>query len=115
MLNKEQILQAKDARTERVEIPEWGGYVFVRMMSARQRDQFEAEQVSDPYKDIRARLAVHTVCDEQGEMLFTMADVEALSQKSAAALDRIFAAAVKLNRISKEDIDELEKNSTAAR
>lgn len=115
MLNKEQILQAKDAKTERVEIPEWGGYVFVRMMSARQRDQFEAEQVSDPYKDIRARLAVHTVCDEHGEMLFSMQDVEALSQKSAAALDRIFAAAVKLNRISKEDIDELEKNSTAAR
>lgn len=115
MLNKDQILQAKDAKTEKVEVPEWGGFVYVRMMTARQRDQFEAEQISDPYKDVRARLAVHTVCDEQGEMLFQKQDVDALGQKSAAALDRIFSAAVKLNRITKEDVDELEKNSNAAR
>lgn len=107
---RDQILAADDLKVIAVDVPEWGCTVHVRTMSGGERDAFEERQQRDPFKDIRARLAVLTVCDEEGNLLFTDADIPALTKKSAAALDRIFAAATKLNKFSKEDLDELQKN-----
>ena len=45
--------------------------------------------------------------DEEGKPLFTESDIAALSAKSSRALDRIFAIAVKLSGISKQDLDDL--------
>lgn len=112
-LSRAQILGAFDLPTRRVEVPEWGGHVFVRMLTAGERDEFEAAQQSggNPHKDLRARLAAATVCDESGELLFTAQDVPALTAKAGRALDRIFAAAAKHNGITAADIEELRKNS----
>jgi hypothetical protein len=110
-LTKARILEAQDLPLKEVPVPEWGGKVFVRMMTAGQRDAFEAEQTTNPHRDLRARLAVATVCDEAGELLFTAEDVPTLTKKSARALDRIFAAAARHNGITQADVDELRKNS----
>jgi hypothetical protein len=107
MLTKDQILSSDDLPRELVKVPEWGGEVYVRTMSGADRDAFEADFQRDRSKDIRAKLAVRVVCDRSGQRLFTDADIPALSNKSAAALDRIFAAAIKLNKISKDDVEEL--------
>lgn len=116
ILNASAILSADDLPRELVEVPEWGGSVYVRTMTAGERDRFEAEhrrrgESGDAYEDIRARLAVSTVCDESGALLFTPADVPAISRKSAKALDRIFAAAQRLNGLSSQDVEDLRKNS----
>ena len=42
--------------------------------------------------------------------MFTEKDVVKLGKKSSAALDRIFSAAQKLNRISDDDVEDLAKN-----
>lgn len=121
MLNREQILKANDLKTETVAVPEWGGDVLVRMMTGTARDKFEEQTFSAGRKkggksevsfdNIRARLVAAVVVDEEGNLLFTSSDIAELGKKSAAALDRIFTVAQRLNGFTKEDIDELAKNS----
>ena len=43
--------------------------------------------------------------------MFSEKDITALGKKSAAALDRIYEASQKLNRLTDGDVDELAKNS----
>ncbi len=49
------------------------------------------------------------LCDAQGKNLFNEADIPAITAKSSKALDRIFARSIKLNGISREDIEEIKK------
>src|SRR5690606_19506049 len=118
VLNREAILAAKDLPRELVEVPEWGGAVYVRALTGAERDQFEASIVEQRGRDvrmamrnIRAKLVALTVVDEDGQRNFTDDDVAALGGKSAAALDRLFAVAQRLSGLSKEDVEELAKNS----
>ena len=48
--------------------------------------------------------------DEKGDRLFTDKDVAQLGAKSAAALDRVFRAAQKLNALGDAAIEAAEKN-----
>ena len=117
MLNKKSILQCDDLPKELVSVPEWGGDVFVRTLSGTERDMFEQSMMEGKgknremnLKNIRARLAVLTICTEDGTRLFEAKDVDALGKKSAAALDRIFSVSQKLNGLSGEDVEELAGN-----
>lgn len=117
-LSKDAILTADDMRIEAVAVPEWGGTVFVRSLSGTERDSFEAailqrngSDTSVNYRNMRARLAVLALCDRDGNRLFTDGDMAAVGSKSAAALQRVFDAASRLNGLSKDDVDELAKNS----
>ena len=120
-LNRDAILAANDVKVERVEVPEWGGHVFVRLLSGTERDAFEQSNVKIKGKqsevnltNIRARLAVLCVCDETGARLFKDADATALGAKSGAVLDRIFDAASALNKIGKAQQEQAEGNSEPA-
>lgn len=120
-LSRDAILTASDIQTEEVAVPEWGGTVRVRGMTGAQRDAYEDASLSMPdkkkqtrafiYKDARARLVAWSVVDENGKRVFSDADIPRLSEKSAAALQRIFNVAMRLSGISEEDIEELIKNS----
>ena len=114
VLKRDDILQAEDIKTELVPVPEWGGDVYVKGMNGAERDKFEGSLVILRGKDkqmnmtnIRAKLASMTICDDKGKRLFNENDVQALSQKSAAALQRVFVIAQKLSGISDDDIEEL--------
>ena len=114
VLKRDDILQAEDIKTELVPVPEWGGDVYVKGMNGAERDKFEGSLVILRGKDkqmnmtnIRAKLASMTICDDKGKRLFNENDVQALSQKSAAALQRVFVVAQKLSGISDDDIEEL--------
>jgi|TARA_R100000734_G_C3316578_1_gene109134 hypothetical protein len=112
MLDRDAILNVVDLKPEVVEVPEWGGSLYIRMLTASERDKFEASCVGTGKKqnltNIRARLVVLCACDEAGERLFTDADAEALGRKSAAAVDKVFGACSKLNGFSSQDIEDLE-------
>lgn len=119
LLGKEAILGADDIRTERVEIPEWGGEVMVRGLTGRQRDQWEqsmtvrrGKKVEQDLRDFRARLAVLCVVDETGQPVFHAGDIDALANKSGSALDKIYTVAAKLSGISEEDVEELTADFT---
>lgn len=114
LLTREQILEANDSQTATVDVPEWGGEVIVSTMSGFARDQFEGSLIGKNggtnMQNIRAKLAAATVVDTDGSLVFTEKDVIALGKKSAPALDRIFEASQKLNRITDVDVEELAGN-----
>lgn len=115
-LTKQEIFAAKrDFSLLRVETPEWGdgSFVYVRTMTARDRSEFEALVRETKRNElVRETLAALTVCDEEGALLFSgQADAAALSGKNSVVLERIGEAAMKLNLVSKKDVEEIEKNS----
>jgi len=120
LLNRDNILNAVDMTTEMVEVPEWGGSVMVKGLTGAERDRFESSIVERAGKktkmnmsNIRARMVALAVVDENGKRLFRYADVEALGQKSAAALDRIFDVAMSLSGMRDEEVEELIENFTS--
>jgi hypothetical protein len=120
-LNKSEILAIDDLKYEDIQIPEWdGAWVRVRSMQANERDRFESstiqrngKKVTTNWENIRARLCLLCLVDENGDRLFQEEDTFPLGGKNAAAMDRIFQAAQKLNGLRDEDVEELAKNSNA--
>lgn len=122
LLSRAAILAAQDLPHVDVAVPEWGGPVRVRSMTAGERDEWEGWLVANAGPDrarnlanIRARLVALTAIDGAGARLFPAPeDVELLGAKAAAAVDRLFSAASRLNRLSKADVEELAGNSERA-
>ena len=113
-LTRDAILAAQDIKTECVEVPEWGGAVLLRALTAGERDAFDeavtaARQAKAPTL-VRARLVALAAVDANGVRLFTDADAAALDAKSGAVLDRLFAVAARLAGIGRRDAEDLEKN-----
>ena len=113
-LDRDAILQAQDIDIESVDVPEWGGSVYVKGMTGTERDAFETSIVQQRgdnptvnMSNIRAKLAAQTICDEDGKCLFTKTDVKLLGKKSALALDRVFSVAQRLSGISGDDVEVL--------
>lgn len=114
ILTRGQILAADDRKTVPVSVPEWGGDVLVRSLTGAERDKFEeglqtvrGNKTKRNLKNFRARLVALCVVNEQGELLFSPPDIDALGGKSVAALQRVFNKCNELNGMSDEDIEEL--------
>lgn len=114
LLDRSAILAAPDLAHEDVPVPEWGGVVRIAAFSAAARDSFELWVVQSRQKgsfvNVRAALVARCAVDAEGRRLFSDSEVEALGAKSAAALDRLFEVAGRLNRVTEGDIEDLEKN-----
>ena len=121
-LTKEAILKADDLPTEVVTVAEWGGDVLVRGLNGTERDEFEASTIAlrgpmgkqtavPDTANIRAKLVARCIIEDDGTPMFTQQDVHALGLKSSAALDRVFEVASRLSGISKDDLEELGKDS----
>lgn len=116
-LSADDILKAPDLRTQKLEVPEWGGHVYVRLMTGTERDEFEQEFVDlrtgkrgGSVKNIRAKFAARVMSDKDGRRLFTDKQIDQLGQKSAAALDRVFDMGLRLNGLAESDVQELAGN-----
>lgn len=106
-LTAEQILNANDLSKVEVNVPEWGGTVFVRIMTVKERFAFETEHVNDRNGDLKLRIVAATICDENGTPLFNKKQLEALLEKSGVALNRVFFAGAKLNGILPQGFEEV--------
>lgn len=121
ILGYEAILNAADMTTKDVPVPEWGGEVRIRTITSEDRDAFEASLIEmrkdgSPKRNAanaRARLAALCIVNEQGETLFSKADVVLLGRKSAVALQRVFNACQELNGFTEADIEELANSFTS--
>jgi hypothetical protein len=116
-LNRDQIFSAPKAITETVPVPEWGGDVIVRSISALERDEFESSMavkrgrsIEVNIRNIRARLVAIAAVDEDGKRLFSDKDVEQLGELSAKAMDRVYEVAARLSGISERDAAEIAGN-----
>jgi len=114
LLSRDEIFKVNDAAHEDVPVPEWGGTVRVKALNGKERMTYEGslwEQRSKGRPKLRtdfanATLVQMTVVDEDGKLLFSRHDIELLSTKSAAALDRVVEVARRLAGLSDEDIEE---------
>lgn len=129
-LTKENIFKSEDVKKEWVDIPEWAGGLYVKVMSGEERDAFETamfktndmDNFTRNFDNMRARLIAFTAVDEDGKQIFDpilkydvqgnlYGDVAELGKKSSIVLDRIYVVAQRLNKLRKEDIEDLTKNS----
>ena len=120
-LTRDAILAADDLPRERVEVPEWGGEVYLRAMTGTEREAYEG-LIADREKagpkgagmsavELLCELVARTACDELGLLLFEPADIPALKTRNATVLVRLSEQAMRMNRLTEMDIKDLEKNS----
>lgn len=128
VLTREAIKDYNDIKIQKVFVNEWDGVVYVKTLTASQRDQWEydnfvkgneknlgnkekmTEGATKSLKQIRASLIILTATDAEGNPLFKDEDIEWLTNKNAKAVDRIYEVAQKINGMRKEDIEEVTKN-----
>ncbi len=122
MLNRDQILNAKDRAQEVISIPEWGGDVMITALSVRDRSLVLSEwaRLGTAQKDggdpavamleIKLRLVALSVTDAEGVPLFSLDDLTALATKSNQAIGVISDAAITLNKFFVSATEDAAKN-----
>ena len=107
-LTAEQILAVSDIETEAVDVPEWGGKVFVRGLSAVDVDNYNRSLVVMDKRgnttvgrldNVRASLVVRCLVNEDGERLFEERQARDLGKKSSAVIQRLWEVARRLSRM----------------
>ena len=112
-LSKEQILAADDLGLLEVPVPEWGGSVHIRVMSVGERDSYENEWMANKSTGVpnfRSKFLQRVLCPDKGELLFTKEEVDALAKKSARVVGTLWEAAMRHNKLTDQDVEELAKN-----
>jgi hypothetical protein len=111
-LSADQILAADDATLLKINVKEWNGEVYVRVMSVAERDAYERMWIGKRdtgIENFRTEYLQRVLCDDAGKLLFTREKIEQLGQKSAAVMSRLFDRAMKHNNMSEADVEELGK------
>jgi hypothetical protein len=93
---------------EEVCVPEIGT-VFVKKLTAGEKDAFEAASPSNKIERVPA--LIHGCYDERGARIFADGDKDFVAQLDAELTDPIVIAFMKLNRYTKEGAEDLAKNS----
>ena len=105
-LDLDAILAADDRETVEVDVPEWGGTVEVRPISAKLRWRFESVVMgcreSGDWAPL-ADLSLDIVAEALGA---TKAQRSQLADKGAAALERVRDAALKQAGVSADDLED---------
>ena len=112
-LNGSDILEIDDRPMDSVIVPDWNGAeIHVRKMSAVERAAYDWKWATlndasekDRIWQIKVMCVVLCACNEDGERLFTDEQFDAVSKKSADAIDLIFAKADKLNLITQAGVE----------
>jgi len=115
--NRESILLlANSLQIEAISI-EGSAPIYIRGMSAKERDSFESSCMQGKGKtrqvnleNIRARLLTRSICNPSGERLFQDSDSDLLGTIPASIADKLFSASQKLSGLSSGDVEELAGN-----
>ena len=113
-LSKDDLLKADDNAPEEVDLSDLPGYhgsVLIRGMTGKERDAFEVSLMTPGRGgrrevnavNVRAKLVARCAVDDDGNRLLTDADAAVLGDKSAAAIDRMYAVAARLSGMSEGD------------
>lgn len=101
---------------ERVEVPQWGGHVYVKQITARAietwQDWLVEQEKSDGLKhSFRVKLIMLCVCDEEGRLIFTdAADLAVLTDRENSVVELLWQACRSVNRMDKEATEKAAKN-----
>lgn len=112
ILTRAAALEAYVLRTEDVPVPEWGGDVRIRELTAGDAAEFGNKVTKGEDKEAMIVWIIGSAVDEEGNPLFedTPDTRAALAKKGASAIMRLGNAVLKLNGLLKEEVKEQEKN-----
>jgi hypothetical protein len=110
LLTAEQILSADDLQTKDVEIPEWGGSVRIREISAAEAEAAKEAAKGDGMQVFYGMIA-KCVINEAGDPVFTLEQARQLTTKSNRPLMKLGKAVLGINGMGEEAEAELAKNS----
>lgn len=115
-LTREDILAAIAKRSKEVtpvEVPEWGGSVFIRRLSAADAER-SGMTADDKSPEMISKVLAASLTDETGTVLFSATDMKALTEADLAVSARVFAECVKVNGLSSTELDEAVAAFTSA-
>jgi hypothetical protein len=100
---------------ELVEVPEWGGSVYVRELTAAERDAFEAEfytaaQANQVPPDLKVKLCAMCMLGADRARLFDDDELHVVRSLGAGGVNRVAEAALRINRFSEADVQDLAGN-----
>lgn len=116
LLSRDDILKVDDKATELILVDDWGpkgqpGQVYIRLISAAERDQIEKLAQLMELDNYRAKCCLMFLSDGDGKPLLKRGDLTALGTKSGRALDQIHMAGVRFNHMGPKAVQDAEKNS----
>lgn len=105
-LTREQIFNKVDIEVKEIQVPEWGGTVFIRQLTRGEQDAYLKRQMGEARVKTQRRdssgeiaaasmfghdafLCVCGICDENGSPLFSDKDVDQLKKKNGEVIGRI--------------------------
>jgi len=118
---KQQIFSAKDIRLEEFKVSEWDTTVWLKALTYEERNKIlEASGIRttreenkpvdvDQVENFVMSLLIEGVRDSNGNQIFNKGDIEALSKKSASAIDKIATALMEISGFGEELREELRK------
>ena len=107
-LTREGILASRKGRKPvLLEVPEWGGEVYVRVLSAA--DQMVLSDGVEP-KEMAIKVILHCLVDEDGERIFGDDDVDELAKEDFPVIMRVFGFVAKQNGLSTKELEEAMEN-----
>lgn len=117
ILTFDDIISAPDRDLIKLEVPQWGGVVFVKKLSLADMlnvlSKYFGEDGKAPSHDKGYVLDIvsKSVCDEKGRLLFNDEEkIKALASKSWEVIMFLFNNCQSFNFPNKEDVDAIEKN-----
>ena len=103
-LSREEVLAALDARqraVDPIEVPEWGGTIYARRLSAADLQAFEALKGVD----FQIRVLITCLADENGQPLLTEEDAAALAGAEFTVALRLFGIVAEANGLSNVNLE----------
>lgn len=100
-LSAAEILGADDLKLVEIRVPEWGGSILVKPLTAAEALDFFEGSKNDK-NDSMVRLVAMSVVDQNGTALFSTNDLPKLRKKGLKAITRLQDELLRLNGL-KED------------
>jgi hypothetical protein len=102
LLSADDVLAADDRRYDIVDVPEWGGKVRIRSLSAAEALEWADKNEKAP-NTAGVRMVLISACDGDGKLIFTDRHIEALKGRSNKAMKRLVQRALDLNGFSDDE------------
>lgn len=110
MLSATEILEVQDLVVVEVDIPEWGGTVRLRPMSAEEAISYNDTVTKGDKRHGAVKLAALCLVKEDGTAMFTEEQAGLLQKKSLAGLMRIQRVALKINGLTEEAVKDVKND-----
>jgi hypothetical protein len=112
------ILQAEDIELAPLVVPAWKDKdgnaitVYIKQMSGKDANEYltTVNEENGGYDNRNAKILISTLCDANGDKLFTKNDIDELQKKNSRVLNWIVEKSLEINVKSADALEELAKN-----